>query len=73
MQTDAKIAIIANALRDRMRFYKLSVAKDASQNEISFNSTTNPEETPEDSDPARIHWVTAPPANDVVIGERVNA
>jgi actin-related protein 8 len=70
---DAKITCIATSLRDRMRFYKLDVAKDATANAIAFNSTVKPELIPEENDPYRIQWVTTPPSGECVVGERVSS
>jgi actin-related protein 8 len=68
---DKRIASIVVSLRDRMRFYKLDVIKNAAAGCIRFNSKSEPELLDEENDPYRIQWVTTPPTNETVVGERV--
>ena len=67
---DAKLAPIASALRERMRFYKLRVTPNAVQIANSFNERFDPEIIADYNDPFRIEWMLEP-KNDIIIGEEV--
>ncbi|KZS90775.1 actin-like ATPase domain-containing protein [Sistotremastrum niveocremeum HHB9708] len=68
---EAKIASISISLRERMRFYKLRISRDARKNATAFNKRSKPEIIHDHNDPYRVQWVTTPPAGDIVVGERV--
>ncbi|EJD07297.1 actin-like ATPase domain-containing protein [Fomitiporia mediterranea MF3/22] len=63
---ETNIAPIVTALRDRMRFYKLRVVSNASKVALTFNGQLEGEESPNPDPPAR-----SPPAQDVLVGEKV--
>ncbi|KIP07419.1 hypothetical protein PHLGIDRAFT_127629 [Phlebiopsis gigantea 11061_1 CR5-6] len=67
---DAKVAAIQISLRDRMRFYKLRVTTNAPNTASIFNEQFKPEAIPEVNDPFRVDWITSPPDEDTLVGDK---
>ncbi|OCH96264.1 actin-like ATPase domain-containing protein [Obba rivulosa] len=67
---ETKLAAITISLRDRMRFYKLRVTPNAASIATTFNESFVPETIPEANDPFRVDWITEPPAEDFLVGEK---
>ncbi|KAA1469027.1 actin-like ATPase domain-containing protein [Dentipellis sp. KUC8613] len=67
---DEKVAIIQMSLRDRMRFYKLRVTPDAANKAAMFNEQFKPEIISEEHDPFRMIWITEPPADEYLVGDK---
>ncbi|TFY71544.1 hypothetical protein EVG20_g1464 [Dentipellis fragilis] len=67
---DEKVAIIQMSLRDRMRFYKLRVTPDAANKAAMFNEQFKPETIAEEHDPFRMNWITEPPADEYLVGDK---
>ncbi|THU81080.1 actin-like ATPase domain-containing protein [Dendrothele bispora CBS 962.96] len=68
---EEKIAAITMSLRDRMRFYKLRVSRNAGSIASTYNDSRKPEIIAEHNDPYRIDWIDGPNANeDVLVGEQ---
>ncbi len=59
------------SLRDRMRFYKLRVTPDAANKAAMFNEQFKPETIAEEHDPFRMNWITEPPADEYLVGDKV--
>ncbi|KAF5350283.1 hypothetical protein D9758_007801 [Tetrapyrgos nigripes] len=68
---EEKIAAITVSLRDRMRFYKLRVSRNAANIVSTYNGSFKPEIIAEHNDPYRVDWIDGPTANeDVLVGEK---
>ena len=56
-----------------MRFYKLRVTSNAATVASTFNEQFKPETIPDANDPFHVDWITTPPAEDYLVGDRVCA
>lgn len=69
-QFDAKVSAITISLRDRMRFYKIPVTRDAASIATTFNERFQPDWIPETNDGVCIDWIHEP-TEEFYIGEKV--
>ena len=69
-QFATKVSAITVSLRDRMRFYKIPVTRDAASIVTTFNERFQPDLIPEENDPMRIDWIYDP-TEEFYVGEKV--